>query len=88
MRTNPDFSIIENEGGATHPRISAVNELDVEIAGAFQPPQRRYWLAYVTPLLAATAGVDFHPDHISIGSREEAGQWVNLVAHLYVKAAF
>ena len=84
---DPDFSIIDDEDGAAHPRISAVNALDVEIAGAYQPQQRQYWLAYVTPLLAATAGVEFHPDHISLGSREEARQWVNLVAHLYAKAA-
>jgi hypothetical protein len=81
------YSIIEDEEGPAHPRISAVNASDVEIAGAFQPPQRPYWLLYVTPLLAAVAGIEFHPGPLPMRSREEARQWVNLVAQLYVKAA-
>ena len=81
------YSIIEDEEGPGHPRISAVNASDVEIAGAFQPPQRPYWLLYVTPLLAAAAGIEFRPDPLPLWSREEARQWVNLVAELYVKAA-
>jgi hypothetical protein len=84
---NHSYSIIEDEEGPAHPRISAVNASDVEIAGAFQPPQRPYWLLYVTPLLAAAAGIEFRPDPLPLWSREEARQWVNLVAELYVKAA-
>ena len=84
---NYSYSIIEDEEGPAHPRISAVNGSDVEIAGAFQPPQRPYWLLYVTPLLAAVAGIEFHPGPLPMRSREEARQWVNLVAQLYVKAA-
>lgn len=84
---NHNYSIIEDEDGPGHPRISAVNASDVEIAGAFQPPERPYWLLYVTPLLAAAAGIEFRPDPLPLGSREEAMQWVNLVAQLYVKAA-
>jgi hypothetical protein len=84
---NHSYSIIEDEEGPAHPRISAVNASGVEIAGAFQPPQRPYWLLYVTPLLAAAAGIEFNHDHLPVGSREEARQWVNLVAQLYVKAA-
>jgi hypothetical protein len=86
--TKGGYSIIEDEDGPTRPRISAVNATDVEIAGAFQPPHMPYWLLYVTPLLAAAADVDFHIDHLRLQSREEARQWVDLVAHLYVKAAF
>jgi hypothetical protein len=41
----------------------------------------------VTPLLATAAGVEFHHDPLPLGGREEARQWVNLVAQLYVKAA-
>lgn len=84
---NDSYSIVEDEEGPADPRISAVNPSDVEIAGAFQPPQRPYWLLYVTPLLAAAAGIEFLPDPLPLGSREEAKQWVNLVAQLYVKAA-
>jgi hypothetical protein len=81
------YSIIEDEEGPAHPRISAVNASDVEIAGAFQPPQRGYWLLYVTPLLAAAAGIECRPDPLPLYGREEAKQWVSLVAQLYVKAA-
>ena len=84
---NDSYSIIEDEEGPAHPRISAVNASDVEIAGAFQPPQRPYWLLYVTPTLAAIAGIEFRHDPLPLCSREEARQWVNLVAELYVKAA-
>jgi hypothetical protein len=84
---NHSYSIVEDEEGPAHPRISAVNASDVEIAGAFQPPQRPYWLLYVTPLLAAVAEIEFRPDPLPLYSRDEARQWVNLVAQLYVKAA-
>jgi hypothetical protein len=81
------YSIIEDEEGPAHPRISAVNAADVEIAGAFRPPQRPYWLLYVTPLLAAVADIGFRPDPLPLCNREEARHWVDLVAQLYVKAA-
>jgi hypothetical protein len=84
---NDSYSISEDEEGPASPRISAVNASDVEIAGAFQPPQRPYWLLYVTPLLAAVAGTESRPDPLPLYSRKEASQWVNLVAQLYVKAA-
>jgi hypothetical protein len=85
--TNHNYSIVEDEQGPAHPRISAVNASGLEIAGAFKPPERPYWLLYVTPLLATAAGVEFHHDPLPLGGREEARQWVNLVAQLYVKAA-
>ncbi|WP_139797703.1 hypothetical protein [Mycobacterium noviomagense] len=84
---NHSYSIVEDEDGPGHPRISAVDVSDVEIAGAFQPPERPYWLLYVTPLLAAAAGIAFCPDPLPLGSRKEARQWVSLVAQLYAKAA-
>lgn len=84
---NQSYSLIEDEDGPAYPRISAVNASDMEIAGAFQPPDRPYWLLYVTPLLAAAAGSEFRPDPLPLYSREEARQWVNFVARLYVKAA-
>lgn len=81
------YSIVEDEEGPAYPRISAVNASGGEIAGAFQPPQRPYWLLYVTPLVTAAAGIEFRHDPLPLFSREEARQWVNLVAQLYVKAA-
>ena len=81
------FAIIEDEEGPQYPRISAVDAADVEIAGAFQPPHLPYWLLYVTPMLATTAGVEFLPDHLRLRSRDEARNWVHVVAHLYARAA-
>jgi hypothetical protein len=81
------FVIIEDEEGPRYPRISAVSAADVEIAGAFQPPHVPYWLLYVTPMLATIAGVEFLPDHLRLRSRDEARNWVHLVAHLYARAA-
>jgi hypothetical protein len=85
--SNGAYSIIEDEDGPARPRVIAVNASDVEIAGAFQPPHTPYWLLYVTPLLAAAAEVEFRIDHLRLQNREEARQWVDLVANLYVKAA-
>lgn len=85
--TNHSYSLVEDEDGPAHPRISAVNASGAEIAGAFQPRERPYWLLYVTPLLAAAAGIEFCHDPLPLGGREEARQWVNLMAQLYVKAA-
>ena len=81
------YEIIEDEEGPNYPRISAVNASDVEIAGAFQPPHLPYWSLYVTPLLAATAGVDSHPDHLRLRNRDKARRWVHFLAHLYARAA-
>jgi hypothetical protein len=81
------YEIIEDEEGPNYPRISAVNAADVEIAGAFQRPHRPHWLLYVTPLLAATAGVDSHPDHLLLRNRDEARHWVHFLADLYARAA-
>ena len=64
-----------------------MNASDVETAGAFQPPHMPYSRLYATPLLAATADVEFHLDHLHLRNAEEARHWIDLVAHLYVKAA-
>ncbi|MGH3525516.1 MAG: hypothetical protein ACRDU4_22475, partial [Mycobacterium sp.] len=76
---NNSYSILEDEAGPAHPRISAVNASGEEIAGAFQPPERPYWLLYVTPLLATAAGIEFRHDPLLLSGREEARQWVHLV---------
>lgn len=84
---NELYTIIEDEDGPSRPRICAVNASDVEIAGAFQLPHSAYWLLYVTQVLATTAGVEFQPDHLLLRSRDEAKHWVDLLGHLYAKAA-
>ena len=81
----PGYTIVEDEDGPAHPRISAVSPMDVEIAGAYQHPHRDYWLLYVTPLLAGVAEVEFRADHLRLFSREEARLWVDMLAHLFVK---
>lgn len=85
--TTPGYSIVEDEDGPSHPRISAVSPLDVEIVGAYMSQQQSYWLLYVTPLLAAVAEVEFRTDHLRLFSRDEARLWVNLLAHLFVKSS-
>jgi len=81
------YSIVEDEDGPAHPRISALSPRDVEIAGAYLPQQQSCWLLYVTPLLAAVAEVEFHTDHLRLFSRDEARLWVDLLARLFVKSS-
>jgi hypothetical protein len=75
------YRIIEDDDSSQ--RVSAVNDTDQLIVGAYRPAQNNYWLLYITPLLASAAGVPFRPDHLPLWSREQARQWVDLVAHLY-----
>jgi hypothetical protein len=85
---NPRYTINEDEDGPACPRISAVTTAsDIEIAGAYQPPNSTEWRLYVTTNLATVAGMDFHEDHLHLLSREQARHWVELVANLYVKAS-
>jgi hypothetical protein len=68
-------------------RVSAAVDNDQLIVGAFRPAQNNYLLLAITPLAADAAGVPFLPDHISLWSRQQARQWVALVAHSYCCAA-
>jgi hypothetical protein len=65
--------------------VSAFDDNDQLIVGAFRPAQN-YWLLYITPLVAAAAGIPFRPDHLPLWSREQARQWVDLVANLHCRA--
>src|ERR1700692_4018129 len=78
------YRIIEDDDSSQ--RVSAVDDNDQLIVGAFGPAQKNYWLLYITPFVAAAAAVPFRPDHLPLWSREQACQWVNLVAHLYCRA--
>jgi hypothetical protein len=85
---NPFYTINEDEDGPACPRISAVTTASgIEIAGAYQPPNSTDWRLYVTTNLATVAGMDFREDHLHLFGREQARHWVELVAHLYVKAS-
>ena len=78
------YRIIEDDDSSQ--RVSAVDDNDQLIVGAFRPAQNNYWLLYITPLVAAAAGVPFRPDHLPLWSRAQARQWIDLVAHLYCRA--
>ncbi|MDT5318554.1 MAG: hypothetical protein QOD88_1076, partial [Mycobacterium sp.] len=56
------YRIIEDDDSSQ--RVSAVDDNDQLIVGAFRPAQNNYWLLYITPLVAAAAGVPFRPDHL------------------------
>ena len=75
------YRIVEDDDGSQ--RVSAVDDNDQLIVGAFRHAQNNYWLFYITPLVAAAAGVPFRPDHLPLWSRDQARRWVDLVAHLY-----
>jgi hypothetical protein len=78
------YRIIEDDDSSQ--RVSAINDDDQVIVGAFHPAQKNYWLLYITPLIAEAAGVPFRPDHVPLWSPEQARQWVDLLAHLYCSA--
>jgi hypothetical protein len=75
------YRIVEDDDSSQ--RVSAVDDNDQLIVGAFRPAQNNYWLLYITPLVAAAAGVPFRPDHLPLWSRAQARRWTDLVARLY-----
>lgn len=78
------YRLLEDEDGPSVPRISAVDAQDIEIAGAYE--RRGTWLLYTTTTLTDVAEVRMLADHLHLFSRDEARQWVDLIAHLYCKA--
>lgn len=78
------YRIVEDDNSSQ--RVSAADDNDQLIVGAFRPAQNNYWLLYITPLVADAVGVPFRPDHLPLWSREQARQWVDLVARLYCRA--
>jgi hypothetical protein len=77
--------IIEDDDSSQ--RVSAIKGADQPIVGAYRPTHNDYWLLSITPLPASAAGVPFRPDHLPLWSREQARQWIDLVAHLCCSAA-
>lgn len=86
LRSTPiRHRIVEDDDSSQ--RVSAVVDNDQLVMGAFRPGQNNYWLLSITPLAADAAGVPFRADHIPLWSRQQARQWIALVAHSYCCAA-
>jgi hypothetical protein len=77
------FRIIEEPD-----RISAVDENDIEIVGAYQPRGHNYYLLYATQLTVRKTGVRI-PHHaafwgVTTGrAKEDARSWIEMIASLY-----
>jgi hypothetical protein len=71
-------------------RISAFGMDRAEICGAFKPAGRPYWLIYVSTTVAEAGGrshARLVPAHLQLGNRQNAREWVELIAHLYQRSA-
>lgn len=71
-------------------RISAVGEDTAPICGAFKPVGRADWQVYVTTRVTQAVGqpsAAMVPPHFHLLRRQDACRWVELIAHLYLKAA-
>jgi hypothetical protein len=71
-------------------RISVFGADRAEICGAFKPVDCPYWLMYVTKTI--TEAVDgsqrtLIPHRIRLVAEQDARQWLELIAGLYIKAA-
>lgn len=78
------YRIVEGDDGVE--RVCAVDDRDEVIVGAFRSAHKNYWLLYITPIVAQTAGVPFRPGHVALWSREQAHEWVDLLSRLYCNA--
>jgi hypothetical protein len=71
-------------------RISIFGMDRAEICGAYKPVGRPYWLVYVSTAVAEATGRT-HPNvvlpHLQLWDRQDARQWVEFIAHLYVRSA-
>jgi len=81
------FRIIEESD-----RVSAVDEDDVEIVGAYRPRGHTYFLLYATQLTMRKTGVRIlHRaafwDNGSGHARTDARHWVEMIASLYTGVA-
>jgi hypothetical protein len=78
---------IDDDGGQ---RISVFGADRAEICGAFKPVDRPYWLMYVTKTIADAVDRSqptLIPHHIPLAAQQDARQWLELIAGLYMKAA-
>ncbi|MBV8292661.1 MAG: hypothetical protein JOY55_12785 [Mycobacterium sp.] len=78
---------IDNDGAQ---RISVFGADRAEICGAFKPVDRPYWLMYVTKTIAEAVDRSERtliPHRLHLPAQQDARQWLELIAGLYVKAA-
>jgi hypothetical protein len=71
-------------------RISVFGADRAEICGAFKPVDCPYWLMYVTKTIADAVDRSqptLIPHHIRLAAEQDARQWLELIAGLYMKAA-
>jgi hypothetical protein len=71
-------------------RISVFGADRAEICGAFKPVDRPYWLMYVTKTIAEAVDRSqptLIPHRLQLPAQQDARQWLDLIAGLYVKAA-
>jgi hypothetical protein len=71
-------------------RISAFGNDRAEICGAFKPAGRPHWLIYISTTVAEAGGrshARLVPPHLQLGNRQNAREWVELIAHLYQRSA-
>jgi hypothetical protein len=83
--------VVTTVGEDCRERISAFDMDGEEICGAFNPAGQPYWLVYVTNTATTAAGYPrqyLFPRHLQLRSRQHARQWLELIAGLYVRAAF
>jgi hypothetical protein len=81
------IACVDDDGGE---RISAFGMDRVEICGAFKPAGRPYWLIYISATVAEAGGrshARLVPPHLQLGNRQNAREWVELIAHLYQRSA-
>jgi hypothetical protein len=81
------ISCVDDDGGE---RISAFGIDRAEICGAFKPAGRPYWLIYISTTVAEAGGRSHPhlvPPHLRLGDRQDACDWVELIAHLYTRSA-
>ena len=81
------ITCLDDDGGE---RISAFGMDRAEICGAFKPAGRPYWLIYISATVAEAGGRSHSrlvPPHLQLGNRQNAREWVELIAHLYGRSA-
>lgn len=81
---------------AEHPVIASIDDNGTEritvfdddtsvICGAFRPAGHLYWQLYLAATVASAGrhATQIPPPHVLATRREDACQWVELIAHLY-----
>lgn len=90
-RQNAFHRVVTAVGEDSGERIGVFDMNGAEICGAFNPTGQHYWLIYVTNAATTAAGYSHQylfPRHLQLRSRQHARQWLELIAGLYMRAAF